>query len=153
MLNQFPLNTVTLNSFTVLRSRKGGVVYLGRFQRGDKVPISVTLPAWPNSVPLLTVGNGVAVYEMPWTGQGFTFGFPLRISGLIGSLPLGSVDLFVHYAVGTLAGNLFYRFDLVDGGDSGGEVISMFCLERPEMTYVVAQLGAGMLVQGRNPHL
>jgi hypothetical protein len=42
---------------------------------------------------------------------------------------------------------------VVPGGDPGGAVISVFAHDRPESGYVLAQLGGGKLVQGRNPRI
>jgi hypothetical protein len=42
-------------------------------------------------------------------------------------------------------------FTVIAGGDSGGSVISLFGIQRPEASYVLAQLSSGRLVQGKNP--
>lgn len=126
---------------------------LGRFQRGQKVPLAVACPAAPDAAPVatITLNNApVATIALPMAGDTLHFGLSYRIGS---AFVLGTYRVAYAYAIGGVPSAAIDEFDVVAGGDSMGEVISMFWYGRPEASYVVAQLGGGRLVQGRNPHL
>ena len=70
-----------------------------------------------------------------------------------GSVALGTYSVSTAYAIGGVPATQASTFQVVAGGDSGGEIISLFEYDRPEGRYVLAQLGSGRLVQGRDPYL
>ncbi len=126
---------------------------LGRFQRGDKVRISVETGSTPDDAPVATIagpGGFEAVLQVPIDGS--TARFARRVFlGL--DFALGSYLVTHQYAISGEPRSHEQAFELVPGGDSGGDVISMHTLDRPEGRHVVAQLSGGLLVQGRNPKL
>lgn len=141
--------------------RLHGTGYLGRFQIGQEVPLILwtrdrdRTPAFPDSHPLARVvasdGTHVESVQMPVSDR-------YQVTGLFRyQLPLGAgystgkYTVEYQYTVSGYPGLLLASFEVVAGGDVGGPVISLYAVERPEARYVVAQLGTGRLVAGRNP--
>jgi hypothetical protein len=79
-----------------------------------------------------------------------TFGKPRMIGE---DYPLGTLSVKAAYSVSGVPASQDATLYVVDGGDSGGSVISLLGHTRPDAAYIVAQLSSGVLVQGRNPHL
>ena len=64
---------------------------------------------------------------------------------------VGTFRLDVRWSVsGVQAAELDY-VEVVPGGDAAGAVISLDCRDRPEATYLLAQLDGGLALQGKNP--
>jgi hypothetical protein len=140
-----------------------GVASLGRFRRGDSVPYSFTLPALPDAPPVLTVTADAATvdsFPLPILDQEDEIYASRLVSNTFGryrmvgeDYPLGTLRVKADYSVSGVPASQDVTLDVVDGGDSGGSVISLLGHGRPDATYIVAQLSSGVLVQGRNPHL
>lgn len=127
-----------------------------RYQRGQLVTIGLTPPeGMPDSLPVASITDPdnalFATPHLPYTpNAGTSFSRSFRMPG--GS-PLGTYQVAISYSVAGTPGTAASSFDVVAGGDSGGEVISLYGYDRPEARFILAQLGSGKLVQGKNPHL
>jgi hypothetical protein len=137
---------------------------LGRFQKGEKVPLQVSTvdgsanPVEPDAAPLVVVRDPanavVASLRLPRVGTAFDqYGMAHFLGVLFATLGTYQVSYSYDYAEGTGQGTASDTFELIAGGDEGGAVVAMFHIDRPEARYVVGQLASGKLVQGRNPRL
>lgn len=142
--------------------RQASGAFLGRYPQGYSVPASLVTvtasgtPTWPTGWPAVQVyGDSglINVFSMPSADPSVSIGLfslPIFIDQL---LPRGRYRLVYSYRIGGYSGSLVDTFEVVGGGDPGGCVISMTTFDRPEARYVLGQLAAGRLVQGRNPRL
>lgn len=137
---------------------------LGRYQLGQWVTLG-TVVMDGSGKPVVPAAAPVASITGP---QGFSMTLPMA------ALP----EAVSSYPVGTAFGSLLFldssfifgifgvrysvsgqsiadpdSFTIIGGGDPGGRVISMHAYDRPEATYVIAQLDSGLIVQGKNPRL
>jgi hypothetical protein len=129
------------------------VTDLGRFRRGDWVPLGFHLNQLPDYVPVVVIldanNTQVASAMMPsLTPDGLTYFLPYQV-GL--ALSVGNFSVFYHYVISGQSTLQLATFEVVPGGDSGGAVISMYSVDRPEVRSLVAQLDSGVLVLGRSP--
>lgn len=129
------------------------VMDLGRFRRGDWVPLSFTVQQLPDSIPVAVILdiNSVQVDAkmMPAvTPDGLTFLLPYQI-GLL--YEVGNFNVYFSYVLSGTPTLQNAAFEVVPGGDSGGAVISLYSIDRPEVRSIVAQLDSGVLVLGRSP--
>lgn len=136
----------------------------GRFQTGDSIGLVVGTvdggdrPVEPDAAPVATIrdpdGAPVAAVPLPRLGRDPTvFGMNYFLGLRFATLGTYSVAYAWDYGEGTASGAAADAFELIAGGDSGGAVIAMSHIDRPEAGYVVAQLASGKLVQGRDPRL
>ena len=128
--------------------------YLGRFRWGDEVDFTVTPTGPPPALPTATITDAssvtVASFSM-WVLPGLaSFAGSVFLSS---AWALGTFTVTCQFSVSGSPVTQVFTFDVVAGGDSGGDVISMYFYDRPEAGYVIAQLSGGLLAQGRNPHL
>lgn len=128
-------------------------LYLGRFRRGDSVPLGFSTPVIPDAPPIAIVldSNSAQVYAamMPaFDRSRLSFTSDLFI-GL--AFSPGSFQVYYHSVINGTATLQHGSFDVVSGGDSGGAILSMYSLDRSEVMCVIAQLEDGHLVLGRNP--
>jgi hypothetical protein len=137
---------------------------LGRFQKGDRVPLRVAPvdgagnAVEPDAAPTATVrdpgGDPVLTRPLPLVERGvIAFGMGLFLGVNFATLGTYSVAYAWDYGEGAGQGAASDTFELIAGGDEGGAVVSMAHIDRPEAGYVVAQLASGKLVQGRDPRL
>lgn len=131
------------------------VQYLGRFRRGDKVPLSCSLASVPDSAPVTVIldedSATLAAFLLPRSGVTRTeFGLAYRLGE---SAALGRFQVSHQASVAGVTTTRYQSFDVVAGGDSGGEVIALYSFERPDAVRVVAQLGGGRMVRGDNPRV
>jgi len=145
-------HAVAASSALALTAYASPVVNLGRRQKGQTITFAVDTLGTPDNPPIASVvgpDNALfGAFDLPLVVQSNQFG---RSVLLAGALALGT---FLVTYTWTLAGapqSMVEKFDLVGGGDSGGGVIALCYYERPEARYLLAQLAAGKLVQGRNP--
>lgn len=136
------------------------VGYIGQYQQGQTVTLMLRSIGYggqivtPDSPPVATI------FSDSGTTQSFLlpamdlansiFALPLFL-GL--TFPLGRYRVSYRYSSGGSVSARVDYFEVIPGGDPGGAVISVFAYDRPEAGYVLAQLGSGMLVQGRNPRI
>ncbi len=157
-------------AFLILRARsrypipKAGVVedYLGRFQQGAEVPLSLQCfaaaetPGLPDNAPIVRMyRDGILVDSVTLALQQDT-----QVAGRFGaSHPLGAGDApgryvaAYWYTAGGVPQSQCQVFEVVPGGDPGGPVIAAQVISRPDGDRVLAELGAGMLALGQDPYL
>jgi hypothetical protein len=129
---------------------------LGRFRRGDRVVLDVTLPAVPDGPPVAVVltpdSQVMGAYFLPIAdGTHIRFALPLRVDRRYG---LGTYRVSYQFQVGGEPGAVRdAEFSVIPGGDPGGEVIALYAVDRPEARLVLAHLDSGRLVVGRNPSI
>ncbi len=70
---------------------------------------------------------------------------------LTGSFSLGEYEVSLPYYVNGVVSLTRYTFRVVAGGDSGGNVLSLYSARRPDCTRVLAHLASGRIVQGNRP--
>jgi hypothetical protein len=126
---------------------------LGRVRRGDWAELTLSTTAVPDSPPVAIILDNsmatVATLMMPaTTPDGLNFSLPLQISL---AYSVGTFSVFYHYKLAGQSTIQQQTLEVVPGGDSGGAVISMYSIDRPEVRSLVAQLDSGVLVLGRSP--
>lgn len=130
-----------------------------RYQRGQQIPIVLGLPGRADGLPYVLItdpsespfGEAMMVPYIPGhLVSSFLYKTFIRLPG---GAALGTYTVSFTYTIAGVPGTQASEFDVVEGGDSGGEVIAMFDYDRPEARYLLVQLATGKLVQGRNPHL
>lgn len=139
-----------------------GRAYLGRYRRGQVVPLQVLCygpdmtPRPPDRAPVAHVYSSAGIVESAELSQAD----PLGEEGLfLSRLPighrysLGRYSVVYVYVSGDYEGVAVDHFEVIPGGDQNGGVISLHAFDRPESQYVVAQLDSGKLIRGRNPRL
>ncbi len=127
---------------------------LGRYRRGDKVVIGTILPGIPDSAPIAVIispdSQVIGAYELPISdATRVSFSLPVQVNL---AFAFGTYRVSYQFTIGGHAGVVKdAEFQVIPGGDSGGEVISMLAFDRPEARFLIAQLNSGRLVVGRNP--
>jgi hypothetical protein len=61
--------------------------------------------------------------------------------------------VYFYFTLAGVAYSASGSFDVVAGGDSGGRVMSLHSVDRPEARGLIAQVSSGRLVLGSNPTL
>lgn len=139
--------------------------YIGRFRQGDTVPLFCACKnatgglAMPNDSPTVKIWD-------PLAGLVSSFQIPVVDRYDQVGLFLGQLRLGIPYAnVGLWSATYTYlmpdgtngiqqdTFEIMEGGNPDGNVVSMYWYERPWADFVVQQLDSGKLVAGRNPKL
>lgn len=149
----YPVSASSVLRFAVA---SGSSTYLGRFVRGQTVLFSLFPVSALDSVPTLTLSDDltstpIATALAPITSKNpLSFALPVQLGS---NLSLGTLRLTFVYTVGGVTLTQVGTFDLIDGGDSGGRVISLCGYTRPNARYLLAQLDSGRLVQGKNPRV
>jgi hypothetical protein len=126
-----------------------------RYQRGTVLPLGLLTAGVPDHAPIAVIlgpdSRSVLSAEMYAAGASAR---AFRADVFLDSLfALGVHRVAYSYTVGGVPQEATDAFEIVSGGDSGGDVIALYGLERPERPCVVAQLGCGRLVLGRRPAL
>jgi hypothetical protein len=140
--------------------------WLGRFQAGDWVPLVVrtrnssgviTAPtSTADKAPIAAVYSSAAKVEniqlSPVDRSIVTglFAYRLRLSS---SYSTGHHLVAITYTTGSggYIGSEEMCFQIVSGGDSSGNVVSMCEFLRPEAEHVVFETDAGTIYDGRGP--
>jgi hypothetical protein len=130
-------------------------LYLGRYRVGDYVSLSFDTPSPPDFAPVVVITDAnnaqIASFAVASTTRDkLEFGLPLFVSTVY---HLGTFQVYFHYTIAGASALNQATFDVVAGGDSGGAVISLHGVDRPEARSIIAQLASGRLVLGSNPAL
>lgn len=137
---------------------------LGRYQHGQWIVLRVVVldnlgrPVVPASSPvaLLTGASGPSVSVPMWSVPEAVSTYPSGTAFQALLFLNSSFNLGIYGVEYLISGDSIAEpdvFTVVGGGDSGGRVVSMYAYDRPEATYVIAQLDSGLIVQGKNPRL
>lgn len=136
------------------------VGYLGQYQQGQTATLMLRSVGYrgqlvtPDGPPVASIyddSGASQTFLLPASDQANNiFSLPIFL-GL--TFPLGRYRVSYRYSSGGTVSARADFFEVIPGGDPGGAVISVFAYDRPEAGYVLAQLGSGMLVQGRNPRI
>lgn len=135
-------------------------MFLGRYQLGEEVVVPLLCcgpaeaPAAPDAAPSAMAYQAGAKVLTALLSPRDAFAQPA----------LFALRLFLdsRFAVGQAAVALCYRlagagylktvtFEVVDGGDPAGAVVSMYLMERPQARYLVQRTDGGARKFGRNP--
>jgi hypothetical protein len=152
--------------------------YHARYQLGDFVPLLLqcrnangtpTLPDdCPNARVFDPLGRLVTNFKVPITDRYgatglFAFAFPLSAFLFSTGLVNGNYRVIYSYSIGSYTGLDESTFEVVAGGDSRGNIISMAYYPRPNADYLVFQtdngqaLGRisydGFISMGQNPRI
>ena len=148
------LATLTLIDSTT--HDNGATVSLGRFRRGDRIPIALTAMSVPDSPPVVTIlteaGELITTFLLSSRDFGATFSKSMFVDR---RFSLGTFRMTAVYLVSGVSTLYSATFVVVPGGDSAGSVLSIYSHggSSPARAYILAQLENGQLVQGANPHL
>lgn len=136
-------------------------MYRGVVRLGDEIAFRVQcynssgVPADPDACPKIDIYSGsgkpLSGKSMPVLDKATTTGlFELRV--FLGvPFAVGAHLASIRYKVSSHHGILMARFDIVPGGSTTGEVVSMFAWELPNANYLVQQRTSGQLYRGKNP--
>jgi hypothetical protein len=141
------------------------VSWLGRFQQGVEVPISVTTtladgtPAWPLSPPSLEVWKDVSplvlvqTLLLPSFLPGGTVG-KFRYGLFLGPLysNVCRYHVFIRWQdTNSVPLQVVSSFELLAGGSPRGSIIAMTDVTRPDARYLLTSTDAGTLYRRTNP--
>jgi len=136
-------------------------MFLGYFQLGDMVPISVwTLdgskaPSQPDDVPVARVydssGDLVLSQKLPVVDSADVDGFFQHRINLDQLFSTGYHSVIVHYAVDSTDYAEVFQFEILPGGNQEGNGISMHFFKQQAADFVLLQTDRGSLKRLRNP--
>ena len=136
--------------------------WLGRQQLGSVLDIylqcvdSADTPSIPTNPPQLKVRFGTTVVlaaEMPVIEKSVRTGrfyYPLKLAN---QFTTGHYNFTCFYKVSTFHGFLNGTFEIIAGGDAGGQVLNMYFFDRPHADFVVYGTEFGSVYRGRNPQV
>ena len=114
------------------------------------------VPTMPDAVPVIKVWSGSTLIvnkEMPLLDKAIQIGL-FRYSLFAGELfAIGSYTIELFYVRGGVGVVEERRFDLIAGGNTAGQVISMLYYHRPQADYIVYQTEDGRIRRGKNPRV
>lgn len=137
-------------------------MYLGRYQLGQYVPLRLVTqtvagaPTLPDAAPTLYTWSGTSKIEtllVPAIDQKRTtamFFLPLFLGSLYA---VGNYRVVYQWANSSVTNQAVDTFEIVTGGDALGDVAAMHAYDCPDGTFVVRQVGRGLLTVGRGPHV
>lgn len=159
-----PLADPASNRQTFVKNDFGS--YLGTFQLGGIIPLRIHCRDWrtgssvkPDKAPWVRIINssGVTVELIKGLGTEDTSNstglFLSRHRILDPDYAVGHYSVLYNYLVSGTLYTIHDRFELVDGGDLGGSVISVYSQHHPGIDYVLAHLSSGVLAVGYGPAL
>lgn len=136
-------------------------MFLGHYQLGDLVPISVwtrtaaDTPTEPDDVPAVHVmdsdGDVSVGRTIPIVDRMDVTGYFLYRINLNENFAAGYWTVHITYAIG---GNHFAetrQFEILAGGNAEGNGIAMYFFKPPNNDYVLMQTDRGTLKRLRNP--
>lgn len=137
-------------------------MYLGRRQLGQRLPLGIQCrdasgtPTAPSVPPFLEIWSGTTLVlsqEMPIRDRYSVTGLFHFKQFLDSRFAAGFYQVLYHYVVGSHVGIDADEFEIVAGGNDDGSIIAMTYFQKPQAGFIVYQTDAGLVLQGRNPHL
>lgn len=135
-------------------------MFIGRFQLGDTIPLFVVttdasdtpqVPEFPPTVKIWSKNKLVKAKFVP-TWETFTqTGIFLGRAFLDPKYAIGLYRVTYYYQIGTFQGIKVGNFEVMPGGNTDGNVMSMYYYHCAQANFVVQGLDSGKIVQGRNP--
>lgn len=138
------------------------VLYLGRHRLGDTVSIPISCvdrtgsPMAPSSTPIVSIysdsGSRVVVSSKAVRADsGFAEGLYIFPARLDHRFLVGRYRVCARFTTGLFRGTHLSTFEIVDGGDRAGKLISIAGFDLSPDQFVIGHLSTGRLVRGRNP--
>jgi hypothetical protein len=140
-------------------------MFLGRYQLGEEVAVPLLAVTPPGAIPrdpdlppavMVYDGNGAKVLSdlvPPAADRPRAPGLCSYRLSLGTSFGTGLYSVALCYRVFGAAYLRTHTFEVIEGGDPNGAVVSMFPVERPQGRYLVSRTDAGTRTFGRNPGL
>lgn len=134
-------------------------MFRGRTQAGREIVLGLqtsdaTSPALPDACPLMDVYSGtrhVVSKQIPiFDKETKYFQYPLFLGSVFTA---GTCLVTYRWTVGSYEGYAEDTFEIVPGGNTDGQLISMFFYRKPQGDYLVRQLTAGVIKRGRGPKI
>lgn len=136
------------------------MIYNGRHQLGDEIMIQALcrnaskVPVNPDAAPTMDVWtgatrifSGLAMFPTERSNVTGLFVRPIRLA----NLALGFYNCVIRWTTSTFNGIALATFEVVAGGNSNGNCISMVYFQPPIGQFLVRQTDAGVILKGRNP--
>jgi hypothetical protein len=119
---------------------------------------SAGAPVAPDAAPTFSIYNsaGTAIIsdrKMPPVEKGATTGAFGCGQFLGDQFAEGKYVVLYKWVSGAFNGKQDEEFEIMPGGDGGGNCVAMAILRKPHTTYVVRQLTSGKIAAGRNPRV
>lgn len=135
-------------------------MYFGRHQLGEELRLQVVcrngslIAVNPDSAPVVDIyqGSTPIALGLPMfpTNRYFIVGLFL-LPYKLANLSSGTYNLVFRWKTGSFQGRAVGCFEIVDGGSSQGNCLSMIYYNPPGGQFLVRQTDAGKLFQGKNP--
>ena len=137
-------------------------MFISRFQLGSWLFATVrtvdaaSTPVVPTNPPTIKVWSSSAVVltaEMPVVDRYSLTGLFTYPVFLGSAYAAGQYTITYHWVTGSYIGFADDNFEILPGGNSGGQNLSSYFFSRPHADFIVSQLETGVLVAGRNPRV
>lgn len=137
-------------------------MFLGRFMLGAHVAISANCraadrPYAPVAAPVFRVYDGsgllVASGKIPPSDVGAVTGlfiFNLRLGD---DFAVGQHSVIIQFTANGSPRMAVQHFEIVEGGDTDGAVVSAYFYERPMSSFVVGRLDSNQRILAKNPRI
>lgn len=134
-------------------------MYLGEFQLGDMLPVSMwclsgDTPTNPDAIPNVTVWSTTAIVEtvsIPIFDQNNITGFFRHLLNLDGKYSTGKHTVISRYTMSGVEKVEKSDFEIIAGGDASGAGIAMEYFRPGIPAYVLYQADTGVLLRKKNP--
>ena len=138
--------------------------WLGRRVLGDEIFLRVQCmnsskqPAAPDAAPTVSIynesGTRILTKSIPPLERYSTTGFFGYMQQLNSLFAVGRYAVYYSYTVSATQGDPGDdNFEVMGGGNTAGQVISMMYLDRPDSDFILAQLDSGATSINRGPHI
>lgn len=138
-------------------------MYLGRFQLGDSIPLSlgtrtgdgVLGPQLPSAAPVAKTydasGTLVETIKLPIKNRYKVTAYFEKRHRLSSSYSAGRYLIVYQWVISATTYQAAAVFDIIEGGNADGAVIALQGVSRPEAIKVLYETESGKLNVGRNP--
>lgn len=137
-------------------------MFLGRFMLGQFTPISVNCraadrPYAPVTAPVFRVyddsGLLVASGKIPPADVGGATGLFILNLRLGDGFAVGQHSTIIQFTANGSPRMAVQHFEIVEGGDTDGAVVSAYFYERPMSSFVVGRLDSNQRIIGKNARI